>query len=86
MLPSQIGVAVVDEPRRGDGVGLLLGIGCARGEGTCSWTSASCICSRRVGMPAASSFRIGRAVVGRAASGRLRPPMRRSRSLYSLGK
>ena len=32
MLPSEIGVAVVDEPRRRDGVGLLLGIGRARGR------------------------------------------------------
>ena len=55
--------------------------GLAAGDSTCIRTSASSICSRRAGMLERSSFRSGRAVIGRAASGRLRPPMPRSASL-----
>jgi hypothetical protein len=60
--------------------------GLAAGESTCICTSAASICSRRAGMPEGSSFRSGRRVSGRAASGRLRPPMRSSASLYAFGK
>jgi hypothetical protein len=59
MLRGQLGAGVVDEPGRGDGVGLLLRVG---------------------------RYRSGRAVIARAASGRLRPPIRTSRSMYGFGK